>query len=180
MPSSRRRVSNGIVGIPRLAENQRISDEVRIETVDDTLFGVGRPRRDMAEPLPGRYVYHDDADPSSANFLAKPDSISSDPGGRVNAVLHVFDDAGRTIGTVTVWADDLPDDLRTVYRVTPNEDGEFVEMECGERVSNTTGYNFVEYFDTTGCRKSPRDYSRQYKAYRAAREETRAGGDEWE
>jgi 8-oxo-dGTP pyrophosphatase MutT (NUDIX family) len=30
-------------------------------------------------------------------------------------------------------------------------------------VSDTTGYNFVEYFDTTGCRKSPRDYSRQYE-----------------
>jgi nucleotide-binding universal stress UspA family protein len=29
--------------------------------------------------------------------------------------------------------------------------------------SDTTGYNFVEYFDTTGCRKSPRDYSRQYE-----------------
>jgi hypothetical protein len=31
--------------------------------------------------------------------------------------------------------------------------------------TNTTGYNFVEYFDTTGCRKSPRDYSRQYNKY---------------
>jgi hypothetical protein len=29
--------------------------------------------------------------------------------------------------------------------------------------TDTTGYNFVEYFDTTGCRKSPRDYSRQYQ-----------------
>jgi integrase len=33
----------------------------------------------------------------------------------------------------------------------------------------TTGYNFVEYFDTTGCRKSPRDYSRQYKTVASAR-----------
>jgi hypothetical protein len=30
--------------------------------------------------------------------------------------------------------------------------------------ADTTGYNFVEYFDTTGCRKSPRDYSRQYES----------------
>jgi hypothetical protein len=30
---------------------------------------------------------------------------------------------------------------------------------------DTTGYNFVEYFDTTGCQKSPRDYSRQYQYY---------------
>jgi hypothetical protein len=29
---------------------------------------------------------------------------------------------------------------------------------------DTTGYNFMEYFDTTGCRKSPRDYSRQYES----------------
>jgi hypothetical protein len=33
----------------------------------------------------------------------------------------------------------------------------------GDWGSHTTGYNFVEYFDTTGCRKSPRDYSRQYQ-----------------
>jgi predicted SprT family Zn-dependent metalloprotease len=34
-----------------------------------------------------------------------------------------------------------------------------LELVC---TADTTGYNFVEYFDTTGCRKSPRDYSRQY------------------
>jgi hypothetical protein len=38
-----------------------------------------------------------------------------------------------------------------------------VPRECTlAELADTTGYNFVEYFDTTGCRKSPRDYSRQY------------------
>jgi hypothetical protein len=89
----------------------------------------------MDDPLPGRYEYHDDADPAAATYLANPDAVASDAGGRVNAVLYVYDEAGCTIGTVTVWEDDLPADIGTVYRVTTTDDGEVIDLEWGSTVA---------------------------------------------
>jgi len=84
--------------------------------------------------LDGRYNWHDDADPTDAEYLTKSSSLAHLPDGQTAvAYVGIYDDEGEVIGDVGVYVSDLPDGLGTVYRVRV-ENQQIVELESGSEV----------------------------------------------
>lgn len=92
----------------------------------------------MSDTLHARYSYYDDADPTDAAFLGPAYDLRSMADGETySGEMEIYDREGKRLGTILVWEDDLPEGLKTPYRVRPNDDGEFVAVETGPAVHET-------------------------------------------
>jgi len=98
----------------------------------DTFVSLDPTRR--VTGLDGRYNWDDDADPTTAEFLADPGSVRYLADGRTAlAYVGLYTCDAERIGEVGITASDLPGPLHAVYRVTVT-DGRIVDLESGPAV----------------------------------------------
>ena len=84
----------------------------------DTFVSLDPTRR--VTGLDGRYNWDDDADPTTAEFLADPGSVRYLADGRTAlAYVGLYTCDAERIGEVGITASDLPGPLHAVYRVEP-------------------------------------------------------------